>query len=287
MTGGVKLLPALSPRSRLRAGVAFTLLELLVVIAIIAILAALLLPSLSKAKAKAYRIQCVSNQKQLSLTWQLYADDNGGRFAANGFAMNPAPGKTKLWVMGDEHINPLAFHNTNYLLDPQYALFADYLRIAAIYKCPADRTTITAGGQTLPRVRNYALNCYFNWESPAIGNPLDPAFNTFMKTADLGATDPSATYTFVDTAPPNICFSAFQIFLGGSGFFFHRPSVEHDRSGTLAFADGHAEAHQWRDPETIKAARDGGFGDGAHFTFVSPANPDLKWLQERTTTRKQ
>ena len=56
---------------------AFTLVEMLVVIAIIAILAALLLPVLSAAKEKGYRTRCVNNFKQLAIGIQLYADDHG------------------------------------------------------------------------------------------------------------------------------------------------------------------------------------------------------------------
>src|SRR3954454_18021967 len=89
-----------SDRRKTRWAAGFTLIELLVVIAIIAILAAMLLPSLSRAKSKAQGIYCLNNHRQLCLAWKMYLDDNRGTLPfASDIPSDPST-KAAAWVTG-------------------------------------------------------------------------------------------------------------------------------------------------------------------------------------------
>ncbi len=279
--------PPARPSRGSRAAAGFNLVELLVVIAIIAILASLLLPVLSNAKESGRRIKCINNLRQLAITWQLYADDHQDRLPLNGHGTPESLQGERLWVVGDTHLNPDSFTNRSYLLDPRFASFADYLRTADVYKCPSDRSTIRIGDANHPKTRSYALNAYLGFQfGPDAAWVLTPGYRRYRTTADLAAGSPSELLQFLDTAPGSVCHSAFVISVAGKGsilpgLYYHLPSVQHKRSGTLSFVDGHVETRRWRAAETVKLARDNWIPN--HIALQFPGNEDLRWLEQRAS----
>src|SRR5271157_4845472 len=135
---------------------AFTLIELLVVIAIIAILAALLLPALSKAKAKSQRVGCVSNLKQLGYAWTMYSGDYNDMLVPN-WLNDP-----RAWIDGTEG-SVQTYPGATNLIALKNGLLYKYNPNVGVYKCPAanrgpnDMAASFPALGNRPVVRNYSL----------------------------------------------------------------------------------------------------------------------------------
>ena len=269
---------------------AFTLIELLVVIAIIAILAAMLLPALSKAKMKAQRIVCLSNQKQLTYAWIIYSSDYNDKLVinANNVAINP-PNNIVGWI--DDNLawdigTPPVQDNydttklSNALLGPYCS------KAVGIYRCPGD----VYPGALGPRVRSISMNAQMGGgvvaalagQGAVVNQPAADGKNyrVFVKQSDIKVPAPVDAWVFLDESADSINDGLFRVDMDPNHTTWNDyPANYHGSSGALSFADGHAETHKWMDPAIanyiIKHAKQ---------TLTAMPNSDYQWLQQHTTS---
>ena len=187
----------------------FTLIELLVVIAIIAILAAMLLPALAKAKARALNIQCVSGVKQIMLGISLFALDNDDRMPYNIETATGQPNSLTLamdarssWLDNFTTRPELGFHIAPYLANSK-TLLNQTTSESKIMVCPAfirnpqyaaratDATDVHQN-RRMYRLRHYVESSeLWKYGCPKLGSVSQPSVNGAI--ADLDLKFPSYT----------------------------------------------------------------------------------------------
>ncbi len=255
-----------------RAG--YTLLELMVTIAIVLLLVTLAGTGLKQSRSKARQVACENNFRQLILTWNLYSADHQERLVSNVHL-----DLTSGWVRGS--VRGTGATNTLHLVDPEGALFAPYLPVWDVYRCPADESSEVIQGIEHPRVRSVSMNQAMGFESYAIwlpskalAHPGQQYYLTYRLSTDIQ--EPSERFVFVDESEVTINDPAFAVEMpqqNRSPRWIDVPTTRHRQSGVLAFADGHVETHRWKDPRTSTD----------HFDKSAEHNEDWLWLTTRTS----
>jgi prepilin-type N-terminal cleavage/methylation domain-containing protein/prepilin-type processing-associated H-X9-DG protein len=233
----------------------FTLIELLVVIAIIAVLMAILFPALRAAKEQGNRAVCLSNLKQLSLGWMLYADDYDGKIM---FAdILNTTGTNNWWVRW-----PSGGAENSSDEDWQEAIrrgqLYPYCKEYKLYRC-----------SNAPRRYGLTYAIVDSMNGWAGRNGAQYAY--LVERNLLKIKRPTERIVFLDESPPTS--GSWGINCVVEGWNDPVPKL-HSKGTTFAFADGHSEFWKWKDPRTLQVS---GYSESG---TIQHGNEDLHKVQK-------
>lgn len=257
-------------RWRLDGGKAFTLIELLVVIAIIAILAALLLPALARAKLKATKATCLSNEKQIITAWLMYCDDNGDK-------MMPSPNGGGWFPADVSDYNGIAPNRTDLaeaaaIKEIEQSVLFPYAPNPGVFHCPGDLRYKNLKVGSGWAYASYSKTDGMNGEGWAGQVP-------FTKLVQVPI--PVLTLLFIEEADPRWFENGTWVIQRDS--WVDSFAVFHGVVTTIGFVDGHAESHKWVRADTIQAAKEmaQGIGDFYWSGGGTAKNVDFAWMWDK------
>ena len=298
---------------------AFTLIELVVVLAVLALLLVTLAPALARTRPTAHRFQCLNNLNQIQNAIVIYAHDYRDLFPPNpDDPGNDTPGHH--WVSNVDQQSPFAYDPAP-LLDPTHSLVTTYLSgNIKLFKCPADTRqgpyqavgaiNPSLAGKVLPAARSISMSEAVGSVCPQYktcsgghgGAPRPPTngpwldgnhangcptlvWSTFGQTTSFRKMSPAMVFILCDENSYSINDGSLATSAvpqggpGGTARLIDYPACWHNGGAGFAFCDGHAEIHKWLGTAIQISPSTG---------YTQPSSPldwiDYSWLAQHSST---
>lgn len=241
---------------------AFTLIEVLVVIAVIAILLAIFIPAMNAARERAQRAVCLSNLRQLTVAWIAYADEHDGRLVYGSsvgvrtiqWGAQSVPKRLEGWL-GTAFSRPES--RSALFEDPAKGPLWPYLRDIDVYRCPrgevgnfATYTTVPAANGTYVE-GTYKLETKLSSELVAFGIRVGSTVLRLTRLTDITSPGAAERLVFMDQGITPIGSDFYVHYLSPRWYAGNPPPLHHNGGVTLSMADGHAEYWKWKGRETV------------------------------------
>jgi hypothetical protein len=275
-----------TPEHSLLSQRAFSLPDLLALVAVLLLGAFVLFPGLAHQQPAARDLQCRSNLRQLANGWMLYAIDHSGR-VANNFGLNNTQatitsGKYETWASQVLSWDSSSMNtNADLLLHSVLTPYAG--NRVEVFRCPSDLfvSGVQATRGWTHRLRSYSMNAFVGPYGPGAPSSANPSFSSLRQWLKLEEFPrPNAAFVFIEVHPDYI----------NDGYFLNNPALVtpsswgdvpgsfHEGACGITFADGHHESHAWLGAGTKPPVRFMPVGA----SLDAGGRVDYKWLSDRT-----